>query len=401
MKARWVIFGVISLGVVALIAYIARTTYWDEISIPSPLRGEAVTNPFYAAQKFSEALGATSEWRHALGTPPADDAIVVLSHWHWDLIQDRRQQLEEWVNSGGRLVIDRTLIGGEDHLAQWAGISRDYPDLNDDDETDVEAEDVPDDGDEGEDAESGERCDRLQETDATGKAIDTGRELSICKVDPLSYLSTERQVAWGLADNRGLQALRVRVGRGSVTSINANPFGNRDLTAMDHGKLFIAATQLHRGDRVIFISEREHTSLLGLIWQHGAPIVVLFLLMLAALLWRGGVRFGPLSAATDASRRSIAEQIRGTGQFTIRLGGGKALHAAAVRALHEAATHRLPRYSSLAHTERIEALAQATGIDQEALAHAINHSGARRPGDLAHTVATLENARRSILKSEV
>ena len=54
------------LGV--LVTYIARNTYWDEISIPTPLRGEAVTNPFYAAQRFAEALGARTEWRQALGT---------------------------------------------------------------------------------------------------------------------------------------------------------------------------------------------------------------------------------------------------------------------------------------------------------------------------------------------
>jgi hypothetical protein len=194
-----------------------------------------------------------------------------------------------------------------------------------------------------------------------------------------------------------LQAVRIRVGRGSVTSINADPFGNRDLTEIDHGQLFVSATQLRRGDRVIFISERDHPSLLRLIWMYGAPVVVLFFIMVAALLWRGSVRFGPLSAATETARRSIAEQIRGTGQFTIRLGGGKALHAASVRALHEAANRRLAGYASSAHPERIAAIARATGIDTETLEHAINHGGARRTADLAHTIATLEAARRKIL----
>jgi hypothetical protein len=169
---------------------------------------------------------------------------------------------------------------------------------------------------------------------------------------------------------------------------------------MEHAALFVAALQLRRGDRVIFVSEREHTSLLGLIWMYGAPVVVLFLIMLAALLWRGGVRFGPLGAPTDTARRSIAEQIRGTGQFTIRLGGGKALHAAAVRALQEAAARRIARYSSLSHAERIAAMAHATNIDMETLEQAINHGGARKPAELAQTIAMLEAVRRKILNPD-
>jgi hypothetical protein len=410
MKSRWIIAAILCVAIGALVAYIASNTYWDDITLPAPLRGEAVTNPFYASQKFAAALGATTEWRHSLGALPNGDVVVVLSHWHWDLIQDRRQQLEEWVSAGGRVVIDRTLIGGEEHLETWAGIRRVYSD--DDEDTDDEDTGDEDTGDEDAGDEevateaepanadslpAGELCKTLHVVDSQGKAQTNGREFSVCKLDGFSHLATDREIAWGLASEHGLEALRVNVGRGSVTSINANPFGNRDLMEMDHGVLFVAASQLRRGDRVIFISERDHTSLLGLIWIHGAPVVVLFLIMLAALLWRGGVRFGPLSATTDAARRSIAEQIRGTGQFTIRLGGGKALHAAAVRALQEAASRRIARYSGLPHVERIAAIAQAAGIDSDTLAQAVNQSGARRPGELAHTIATLETARRKIL----
>ena len=36
------------------------------------LRGDAATNPFYAAQKLVEAVGATSERRESLGTTSND-----------------------------------------------------------------------------------------------------------------------------------------------------------------------------------------------------------------------------------------------------------------------------------------------------------------------------------------
>jgi hypothetical protein len=396
LKARWLLIGIACLGLGLLVALIAQNTYWDEISIPTPLRGEAVTNPFYASQKLAEELGATTQWRRSLDALPNADGVIVLSHWHWDLIRDRRDQLEDWVDAGGRIVLDRTLIGGEEHLESWAGIRRDYPD---DEETDEEAdEEEPDEPEEVADAPAAELCDRLSAIDSRGEIVTDGRELTVCKLDGFSSLATDRNIAWGLAGSDGIQALRVRVGRGSVTSINAEPFGNRDLLKEDHASLFVAATQLRRGDRIVFISETEHTSLLGLIWIYGAPVVVLFALMVALVLWRGGVRFGPLSAATQTARRSIAEQIRGTGQFTIRLGGGTALHAASVRALHEAAHRRVVGYGAMSHADRVAALALTTGVDADALAQAINHGGARKPAELAQTIATLETARRRILE---
>ena len=400
MNRSRILIILVVLAVAALVTIIAQNTYWDEISVPTPLRGEAVTNPFYAAQRFVEELGADSEWRRTLGDLP-DDAVVVLSNWHWDLIEGRRQQLEQWVSDGGRLVIDNTLIGGEEHLETWAGIWRDYPDDEADDETtddaqQVEAEDEPNAVPEDDD---GDACGSLQPVNKSGDAQPNGRNLSVCKLDGYSFLATDRDIAWGLTNDDGLQMLRVRVGNGSVTWINAEPFGNRDLTEIDHGELFVAATQLHRGDQVIFISEREHASLLALIWAYGAPVVVLFALMLATLLWRGGLRFGPLAAATEVARRSIAEQIRGTGQFTIRLGGGKALHRAMVRAVHEAATRRLSGYGALSQPERIEAIARATEMNREALEQAMNHGGTRRPTELAHMITTLETARRRLLST--
>lgn len=398
------------LGIGAIVALIARNTHWEEVSVPAPLRGEAVTNPFYAAQKFAEALGATTERRRTLGTLTDDIDVLVLSKWHWDLIETRREQIKRWVEAGGRLVVDKTLTGGED-FGNWSGIGWEYPER---DEEDASSEDAPEEDEASAGAEQDadttttfeiedgdwrvENCGPLNEVDEDGVVRPDGRTLTACTLPVWSYLGTDLDLAWGFAHEGNLQAARVVVGTGSVTVLNAAPFGNRDLTTMDHGKLFAGATGLRRGDRIAFLSEEEHLSLLGLIWLYGAPVVMLFVALLALLLWRGGVRFGPLAAATDTARRSLAEQIRGTGQFAMRLGDGKALHAAAIRALHEAARRRVPHYESLPHDERIAAIADKCGLDRDALATAINHTGPRRAAELAHTIALLETARRRILE---
>lgn len=407
MKLRTLIIALVVLAVGGLAVVIALNTHWEEITVPTPLRGEAVTNPFYAAQKLSEALGATTERRQTLGTLTDEVDVLVLASWHWDLIEERQQQIKQWVEAGGRLLVDNTMTGGGDFW-DWAGIGWDYPEDEEDEEN---AQD--EDGDRPATEQSAQTddqfsgfglpsdlpiCGTLEEVDSAGAVVPDGRQLSVCKVDVSSFLEADESIVWGFAHEGKLQAARVEVGNGSVTVLNATPFGNRDLTGSDHGTFFVAATSLRRGDRIAFLSEQEHMSLLGLMWLHGAPAVMLFLALVAALLWRGGVRFGPLAAATETARRSLAEQIRGTGQFAMRLGDGKALHVAAIRALHEAARKRIAHFESLPHDQRIAAIATVSGLDQETLATAINHTGVRRTAELAHTIALLETARRRILE---
>jgi hypothetical protein len=396
MSTGRVIAALVAIILGVLVVYIARNTYWDDVMLPAPLRGEAATNPFYAAEKFVKELGSTAEVRQTLGALTERTDVLVLSNWYWDLIEDRRQQVITWVEAGGHVLVDRTLLNDEGFM-DWSGVRREYR------EPDTDLDDAANGGEAAEQAntdapEFADMCASIEEVDATGTVRPDGRTLSVCQLDRFSSLTTDRDIAWGFASDDALQAVRVRVGRGWVTVVNARPFGNRNFAEADNGKLFAAAARLHRGDHIVFVSEHEQLSLLALIWLHGAPVVVLGSLVLAALLWRGGVRFGPLAAATDTARRSLAEQIRGTGRFALRLGDGKALHAATVRALQEAAARRIVRYRALPHEERIAAIAQRARLDQETLTTAINHTGARRSAELAHTIALLETARRRLLE---
>jgi hypothetical protein len=194
-----------------------------------------------------------------------------------------------------------------------------------------------------------------------------------------------------------MQAVRVRVGRGHVTWINAVPFRYQELFQGDHGWLFVAATDLRRGDHVHFLSEADVPQLLVLVWRWGAPVVIVALLIVAVLLWRGAVRFGPIAPTASAERRSLAEQIRGTGHFAVGHGGGEALHAASVRALEEAARRRVPGYNALSASERGVALQRLTGVDATDLLTAAYHQRSTRPNQLRAAIALLENARRHIV----
>ena len=383
MTRTRVLFAFVALVVLAVVVWVARHTYWGEMTVPMPLRGEALRNPVYAAQRLAETLGAHTERRHALGRLKRD-GVVVLSSFSWDLSSARRTELELWVEQGGRLVVDGTLIVGGDAFARWSGIER---------------EQIPADskrqGNPVANQRNDDECPELLEKIGIGLM---GQRLrySVCSVLPQSRLNSQRQPTWELANDLGAQVVRVRVGQGSVTAINAVPFLYRALLTADHGALFVAATRLQKGDDIVFLSEGDRSSLLALTWRYGAPAVSLFLFFVALALWRGGQRFGPPVAPTQIARRSLAEQIRGTGRFALRWGGGTALHAAARRALDEVSLQRVAGYGGMSETERIAALAAFTGTDLAALTRAI-HFSTERSFDLPSALALLESARREIL----
>jgi hypothetical protein len=366
-------------------AWVVGNTEWGEVRVPTPLRGEAATNPFYAAQKLVETLGATSERREALGPTPTD-AVVVLSTWGWDIDSARRRELERWVEGGGRLVVDAALISGSDAFEEWSGIAREREEVDPVDEDVFRAPEIV------------EECARLEQVGGFGESNDGPPSYyEVCHFDRQSWLEPEPPVLWGLIDDGFLRAARVRVGEGAVTVLNGVPFVYREIFAGEHGELLVAAADLTGGDHVVFMSEADVASLPELVWRHGAPVVGVVLLFITLALWRGAMRFGPLLAPVEQARRSLAEQVLGTGRFAVRVGGGEALLAAARRALNEAAARRIAGYERLTADARAESVAKLAEVDARELAAALALEQVPRPTELRATLALLEAARRQLV----
>jgi len=382
-RGRAGIWALAAVTLALVLAWVARNTYWEDLKVPMPPKGEARINPFYAAQRFAEQIGAHSSWDRMF-TAPSSNAVIVLSGWHWSIGRARRASLEQWVESGGRLVVDDMLIDPSGEFERWSSVVQKYPEKNE----------------EFKKAAEGPSCREVREEFGSGSADGTVRDtFVICDVG-ISWLESPRTAVWALRDKTHLQSIRVRVGRGSVTVVNGAPFRYRELFDGDHARLLVAAAQLRRGDDVHFVSEDDYPSLLALTWRYGAPVVAIGLTLVTLLLWRGAVRFGPLSPPQSGARRSLADQIRGTGRFALLHGGGRSLHAACVRALDEAARRRISRYAVLTPEERSAALARVTGFDRDSLAAAIYHPGLRTGGELHRTLALLEAARRDISRRQ-
>ncbi len=383
MKKPTVLTVALVLFVLLVALWIMANTEWGEVDVPTPLRGEAATNPFYAAERLVETLGGTSERREALGDT-ASDAVVVLSTWGWDIDQARRVELERWVEAGGRLVVDAALISGSDAFEEWSGIRREREEADPDEDVFQAPEII-------------EPCQSMAEIGdglATDEVVDY---YSACNFDYSSWLETDKELLWALDHDGFLMAARVAVGQGTVAVVNGAPFVFRELLEGDHGELLAAATAFRAGDHVVFMTEAQVASLPELVWRHGAPVVGVLFLWIALALWRGATRFGPLVAPSERARRSLAEQILGTGRFAVRLGAGAALVAAARRALHEAASRRIVGYERLAGAAQAEAVAALAGVDARELAAALDVDQHSRPLELRVKLALLESARRQLV----
>jgi hypothetical protein len=380
MKRQLLINGLAGVVLIALVGWIASNTYWEEYDQNTGLQGDALTNPFYAAQHLAELLGAHTKLRHEFMTAPSPHAALVLGDWNWDLIPERRERLEKWVQDGGRLVVLRDTLS-ETQFTAWTGITQSRR------------------KDHKKPCTLGSECPPPDHS-FVQEPGNAGKRWNICDESDWTFLTTNRPVSWRLNDTDGhTQTLRLRIGRGTVTIVNADPFTEESLVCGDDALLFVAATQLRSGDHVEFLTEATGSSLLQLVWMYGAPIVMLAAVLIVLWLWRSGVRFGPLMAVPDPARRSLAEQIRGTGRFTLRFGAGRALHGAAVRALNETAARRVPHFERLSGEARIEALAPLAGLSVGELSTALNGAIARNPHELRKAIATLELARRHMSES--
>jgi len=234
-------------------------------------------------------------------------------------------------------------------------------------------------------------------TTATSELGDDHPHYSLCPASARDPLPTRLRRLWVVTANKKPQVMRLQVGHGTVTIFDSLWFDNDDLLKGDHGALFVAATQLHRGMRIDFATRPEHSSLISLMWQHAAAVMLLVLLFAALLTWRAAARFGPLLPETVPVRRSLAEQIRGLGRFLAAGNGAAALQSASLRALQETARVRISGWGAVPEAEQPALLARLSGVTASRLQSALHSAKAGDSTELFNTVATLETTRRRLL----
>ncbi len=426
MKNIWILRALAALVIVALAAWIVHNTKWVEVEVDEPLRGAAATDPYYSLRQVLAASGSTLEVRTSLEPLPPVGATLVLNSSLWDVFPERDARLKAWVEAGGDLVIGgwhpssggtlmwiplsfRPLRPAASAAASAASTSE--GDADDDDTAQAPPARRP--GRPTAPSRQAARigtsdpwrnCRLLEETSATTQpAFERGRVYRGCMsggtVRPLGVTPT-----WLLAGLRDTVAMRVPVGRGTVTAtaVWRVTDDNRGLLQADTALIASAIVRAGPGRAIWVVNDESREPLLLWLWHQARTPLLLGVAATLLALWRLMVRFGPRQALPPRARRSMGEQVHGTGQF-IAGTDPQALHAATRQAFDDAARVRIENYAQLGDSDRIVALAALLAptsvLDKEALMAALRPSPKSTPAQWLAAISVIEQARRSLLRA--
>jgi len=399
----------IAAGLAVLFFWIVSKTEWVEDDVPRELIGEAATNDRYVLKRVLQGIGARTVDRDDLSQLPPPGTSLLLETWVWDILPDRNKALRAWVEQGGHLVIETSLLGSRSNDgARWIPIEvvKPKPAKPPPEARAAKQPAGPSQSLKVLDA-ADKTCRKVAEPDGIAPAYpDQGATagLSLCTFGG-ELLSTRERPLWALASEDGTELLRVGLGAGSVTVVRGlswlgseySLFSNSRILKADNALIAVAALQARAGAEVWLVSGRGGQPLLGWLWGRARIAVELTLCALVLWLWRVSARFGPLEAPPSLARRSMSEQISGTAGFLWHR-SPEALHAAQVRALDEAAALRLRQYARLDRIDRAAAIAAATGASASVLAKALNPAAVRSAHALPRVLISLETARRRLLE---
>lgn len=383
-RDRWLqvvaVVGLISLGV-----WIARHTYWKDITIATPPKGAAARNPYYALAHLADTLGIHSNMIGSLHGLPTD-AVLFVSSLRDDLRHEPIESLQGWVQSGGRLIIRSDTLRTSEPLQIWSGIRLA--------QRDVRSARPPIPG--------AVRALRQPEDDCKSMpvAVDgaaTGQMLTLCDGLPAGFTS-QRTPSWSLSDAEGIQVLRVSIGRGELTVVGP-PFmlSNWNLPKKDHAVIFVAAAGLKHGDRLELLVRTTPEPLPVLLWRLAAPAIVFLGIAAGLTIMKHLPRFGPPIPVPLAIRRSLAEQIRANARFAWRTQKLASLTASIRRALDDAARTRIAGYASMEPRKRAEALSATTGIDAATIHAALVSDSAGGVNEHRAAITLMEACRRILI----
>jgi hypothetical protein len=422
VRNAWVLRVLVALAIALLAGWIVHHMKWVEVEVDEPLRGAAATDPYYSLRRVLAASGSTLEIRTSLEPLPPVGATLVLNSSTWTVFPERDARLKAWVEAGGDLVVDRWRVRGGDML-KWIPLSfAEPPRPHASAASAAGGNEHEEDGTPRSQRQAGRgrpqapaggvrrpaapperpRCEAVGESAATTQpAFEPGRPYRSC-MDAGTIRPLRVAPLWLLAGSEGTLAIRVPVGRGSVTGTAARRLvdDNRGLLQADEALVTSAILLAAPGRAVWFVNDESREPLLLWLWHRARAPLLLGVAAALLALWRLTVRFGPRQALPPRARRSMGEQVHGTGQF-IAGTDPQALHAATRQAFDDAARTRIEDYAQLDDSGRILALAALLAptsvLDKEALMAALRPGPRSTPAQWLAAIARVEQARRSLL----
>jgi Domain of unknown function (DUF4350) len=307
--------------------------------------GKARRDPWLAAERLLQRMGAKAAAVRSL--PELDSlprsATLLLPKGRQSLNLQSRRNLLNWVNRGGRLVIEAEPVNQPDPLLDTFGVHR--------------------------------KIVKIAENAKKNTADYMGREVveialppDLEPVEVLMNRYVDLQANNALArfgDRQATAVLLLQYGRGHVLAVNALDVFSNDMIGMhDHAEFLWRIVQVDSGSpNVFFFSDPKKLSLFDWLYANAWSAVAGGVLFLALWLWNATPRLGPIAPDPERARRRLLDHLRASGRYLWAHGGSQQLVDAAREAClrHIARVH--PDLIDSPEPERAARLAELLGLD--------------------------------------
>ncbi len=345
--------------------------------------GEARTNPYLAVQRLFTKLEAPPVIVRAseeLDRLPANATLILGDRRLSRMTAKRIQYIKQWVEQGGRLVVEAEQPRYNDPLLKAYGIQRkrlvwttkdglvERPlhrsqdaDVDDNDEDDFESEIE-------EESLFADIFRRVLEKPKPADFTLANGEVFSAVFRPYQNLEATNppEGAYIGRDPHGIRLIEFASGKGYVTILTNFDFMVRQhIEEADHAALaWRLVGEPGPSTPIIFSAQLEAPSLANWLWQNVwmtiAGLVMLLLLWIARIL----PRFGPLIPDTAPARRNLAEHWQAAGRYLARQSDWHHLLLDARLHFQARLKRRHPVYAAMPPDQQVTALAHATAMPE-------------------------------------
>lgn len=202
-----------------------------------------------------------------------------------------------------------------------------------------------------------------------------------------------REPIW--ADQSGSSVRAYRHGRGLVVFTVQNLFNNENLRLFDDGEFLLALADLAPGEHNVTIAQHlAAKNWWSILWGNFKYALVMAGVIMALLLWRSVVRFGPILPEPRVLRRSLMEHVGASSRWLWKSEAGRQQLLDAARSMTiRVISRRVPNIGQLSSNDRVQILADATGFSIATIDDALLQAPATTPYKFTIQIRTLQKLR--------
>ena len=219
----------------------------------------------------------------------------------------------------------------------------------------------------------------LYEEEETGETQEDGVAERTWTYEPLYYAGSEH----------GVHYMQFEVEQGLLTVLaGASPFTNERIGDYDHAYLLWLLTVHY--EQALLLYGIESPGLWRLLLDRIPEILVSLLLLLGAVLWAAGSRFGPVVEPAALARRGMDEHLHSSGNYHWQHGQVNTLLQPLIDEVMDRASRISPDFAGMHAAEQVKLLSRCSQLPERAIDEALHAAPPRHPAAFTRRVQLLK-----------